>query len=144
MAWAQGERIYARVWLVGNLPDALQLVGDRQLWTHTAVAQTIGPRRWGVQPLNVAQARGATASLRQVARTGRLSIAGLPDEQWAAVVTSTADGGEVIDGRRSAGDVHGVKALSWAVWAIESGRSHTGFLFGAPPDAAQPGALTAV
>jgi hypothetical protein len=142
LAWADGDRIYARVWLLGNLPDALDVAADRQLWTHTAVAETIGPRRWGTQPVTAAQAR-ATATLRQLLRSGRLAVAGLPDTQWESVATTPGDGGELIDSRRSSGDVHGVKALSWAVWAVESGRSHSGFLFGAGPDDAQPGALTA-
>jgi hypothetical protein len=39
-----------------------------------------------------------------------------------------ADGGEVLYAPKSEGDIHGLKALSWAVWAVQSSRQHLGLV----------------
>lgn len=142
-AWqADDGRIEAHVTLNTTLPQALEQAGTAQVWCHTSIAETIGPTRWGVHPVTAAQARAATATLRDLVHAGRLRVTGMPDEQWANVVTTQAEDGHHIDGRKSSGDTHGVKALSWAVWAVESGRSHSGFLFGDTAPEAQTGAPT--
>ena len=143
LAWPDGSGVAARVWEAGSQAEALRVAGDRSVWVHQTLAESIGPRRYGVERVTISQHRAATNTLREVLRAGRLAVAGVPDEQWAAVRTSAADGGEIIDGRKSVDDVHMVKAVAWAVWGVQSGRNHSGFLFGAPPDEAHPGAMTA-
>jgi predicted enzyme related to lactoylglutathione lyase len=85
-------------------------------------------KRRTVQPVNTSIGRASTTELREVLVRGLLTVAGVDDAQWAAVRTAPADGGEVIHAPRSVGDVHAIKALSWAVWAVQSERNHLGLV----------------
>jgi hypothetical protein len=84
--------------------------------------------RLAPQQVNTATARAATGVLRELLVEGRLVVAGVEDDTWAGIHTTPADGGEVISGTRSTVDSSGVKALSWACWAVESSRAQSGAL----------------
>lgn len=143
LAWPAGPGIHARVYPAASLTEALHLADGRRVWAHRAVVESIGPRHWLTDVMTVDRARAATGALKTILTNGRLGAAGVPDSQWQAAATTPSEGGELLDGKKSTADIHHIKALSWAVWAVESGRSHSGILFGAPPDDAQPGAQTA-
>ena len=135
LAWTEGDRIHASVTFHDGLAAAAGHTGSRQLWAARPTVEAIGPRRWGSQAVTAAQQRAATAALRDAVRTGKLRTSGVPPQQWANVVITDSDDGQQIAAKQSGGDVHAVRALSWAVWAIASGREHSGFLFGAPEQA---------
>jgi len=78
--------------------------------------------------VNTSIGRAATSELREVLSRGLLTVAGVDDAQWEAVRTIPADGGEMIHAPKSAGDIHAVKALSWAVWALQSERHQMGLV----------------
>jgi hypothetical protein len=138
-AWQAGRLMCVRVWEADSLTECLRIVGERPVYAHTAVAERVPvAARHHVRPVSAAQARAATDTLRQAVRSGDLALDGITDETWAAVVCTPADGGEIVDARRSRGDVQAVKAAAWSVWGLESGANRSGFVFGLP--AAQSGA----
>jgi hypothetical protein len=104
------------------------VVGSRRVWAHPAVVRHPMLRWSQADQVNVSIGRAATTELRDAVLNGVLRVEGLPDSQWQAVRTTAADGGEVIYAPKSAGDVHGLKALSWAVWAVQSSRQHMGLV----------------
>ena len=128
-AWPRGRsQVVARVWLVDSARRGLSVVGQRQLYAHQAV--TAHPDMLGraVEPVTMSVGRAATTELRDALMAGHLRVVGMSDEQWSVVGTMPADGGEVVSATRSQGDVHAVKALSWAVWAVQSQRSRCGLV----------------
>ena len=122
-----GVDVAAKVIRVDSIDDVVTVVGDRRVVAHpTVCAQLLSAgKRQGVEPINVPKSRAATETLAKLLRAGRVRVEGIADEEWRAVRTAPADGGEMIDGRRSEGDVAAVKALSWGVWSVEVAR-HTG------------------
>lgn len=130
MCWPHTKgRVRGRVWLVGSLAAALRVVGERRVWVHSAVASRPElARRAGVSVVSTTEARAATSTLRDLVLAGTLTVGGLPDDQWKAARTIPADGGDVLNASRSAGDISGVKALSWAAWAVESERGRSGLV----------------
>jgi len=102
-------------------------MGDRQVVTVPAVArqfEAVG-RRGRLVTVDPGSDRAGTEVLADRVRGQALRVSGVEDDEWSSVRTSPGDGGEVIDVRRSVGDVSGVKALSWAVHRVEVSR-HSG------------------
>jgi hypothetical protein len=104
------------------------VLGSRRVWAHPAVANHPTLKRRRVEPVNVSVGRAATTELRDAVLSGVLQVGGVPDEQWAGVRTVPADGGEVLYAPKSVGDIHALKALSWAVWALQSERQTVGLV----------------
>lgn len=128
-AWPHTRnRIRARVWQVPDAHSADLAVGDRRVLAHQAVAAHPDLARRHVEVVSVPQARAATAVLRDALAAHLLTVAGVDDDTWAGLRTMPADGGEVISPRRSSCPVQGVKALSWAVWAVRSAEGQTGLV----------------
>jgi hypothetical protein len=128
-AWPHGQSgVRAHVWLVDSPGEVRLVVGSRRVWAHPAVVRHPMLRWSQADQVNVSIGRAATTELRDAVLNGVLRVEGLPDSQWLAVRTTAADGGEVIYAPKSAGDVHGLKALSWAVWAVQSSRQHMGLV----------------
>ena len=129
-AWSDRRGVKVRVWRCEDLAACLRVAGERRVKAHQAVLE-LAPRkdRWRVDAVSIAQHRAATSALRDVVRSGVVAVAGIGDEDWVRVRTTPADGGEIIDGRRSLGDVHAVKAAAWAVWAVVSEQEQSGFVF---------------
>jgi hypothetical protein len=70
-------------------------------------------------------AAAATATLRDLILHSGIAYRGdVFATEMADVVTRPATSGEVIDARRSRGDVETVKAAAYAVWAAENRKSH--------------------
>jgi hypothetical protein len=129
MAWTDRRGLAVRVWLLEALEDALRIAGTRPVRAHRATVERAPmTERGALEAVTESQHRAATGELRRAVLEGGTRIAGIPDEQWAAVRTVPADGGEAIDARRSTGDVHAVKAAAWAVWAVQSGLGHSGLV----------------
>jgi hypothetical protein len=128
-AWAHGAAgVRGRVWLVDSPAEVQLVVGSRRVWAHPAVVRHPMLRWSQADQVNVSIGRAATTELRDAVLGGHLRVEGVPDGQWRAVRTMAADGGEVIYAPKSEGDVHGLKALSWAVWAVQSDRQHLGLV----------------
>ena len=112
----------------GELEDALRAAGSRKVWAHPATIQAIQAAAGGVRSvaMNTARQRAATEALADVLRSGSLTVAGVSDGEWEGVRTAPADGGHTVSARASVADVAGVKALSWAVLAVQQ-QTRTGF-----------------
>jgi hypothetical protein len=105
------------------------IIGARRVWAHPGVVKLAGlANRGHVEPVNVSTSRAATTELRDAVLGGVLTVAGVDDGTWAGVRTTPADGGETIYAPKSVGDAHALKALSWAVWAVQSERNHLGLV----------------
>jgi hypothetical protein len=121
-AWRARRHVVARVWEADTIEACTAIAGHRSTWAHRAVVERYErTARATLSEVSVHQHRAATGILRDALMAGQLRIAGVDDAAWDHVRATPADGGEIIDARRSTGDVQTVKALAWAVWAVMSG-----------------------
>lgn len=129
MAWPHGRKsVRARVWTCDSAREALLIIGSRRTWAHPAVIANPDMKHRSVTPINVSIGKASTNELRELLLGGHLVVAGMTDDDWAAIRTTNADGGEVIYAPKSTGDVHCAKALAWAVYAVQSERNHLGLV----------------
>ena len=88
----------------GRAAEAWLVLGARQGVGASGGGEAGGDGRRGtVEHVNVSIGRAATTELRDVVLSGVLTVAGVPDEQWAGVRTVPADGGEMIYAPKSLG-----------------------------------------
>jgi hypothetical protein len=81
------------------------------------------PGPWVVEGVGLAQTRLATPVLADVVARGMLTRHPDPvlDAEVAAAKVAELEGGSMLSAKRSQGPVPTLKALCWAVWAVECG-----------------------
>jgi hypothetical protein len=125
----------ARTFEVRDLDTALDYADGRRAWAHQAILEQLDiTARSGFTNPTAAQTIAAVGMLRQTLQDDELTYEGITPEQWKAIRTRNAPGGETFDTKASTADIHGIKSLALALWATRAGHAVTGFLFAPKPE----------